>query len=137
MEGQRFQHERTSEQLAINSNGSGLARDKDRVAPLAERPLHGRVPSTAGVRRYARRRQPESTYIFTVVFCPINLIARTYPCPISAARITRLLRRRSLLVDCASGSLAVGGEDSEASVGAFCVVSIEGSTHAFGRTTSL
>jgi len=32
------------------------------------------------------------THIFTVAFCPINRIARTYPCPISPARMIRPLR---------------------------------------------
>lgn len=76
----------------------------------------------------ARMSQDESTYIFTVVFCPINLIARTYPCPISAARITRFLRWRSLLADCAFGSSACGSEgvaNSEVSAGASCIVCIE------------
>jgi hypothetical protein len=66
--------------------------------------------------------------------CPINLVAWTYPCPTSAARITRLLHRHSLLVNCVSGSSAVGGEevaDSKAPVGPFCKVSIEELTAYF------
>ena len=93
----------------------------------------------ASVRRQCMS-QDESTYIFTVVFCPINLIARTYPRPISAACITRLLRWRSLLADCAFRSSAGRSEgvvNPKVSAGASCIVCIEELTLGSVRTSLL
>ena len=50
------------EKLAIHSNGSRYAGDKDRITPLAKRSLHSRVPSSAGVRQHTYRRPKALTF---------------------------------------------------------------------------